>query len=323
VTTKTTGKTKVTVILPQQTVALRCELAKRRLIFTHIPKAAGSTLDQILLHTARATGHDRIRALGTIYGQFLGFGKLEAIDSLKDRLSRWKKHKPIPRVLSGHLPFGIHEVLGGDACYVTMVREPVARALSHFRFGIERGGWTDDADIDELYDSGRIALNLQTRQLAGLGGDQGWDRSTLAIAQRNLSQFYGLVGRADQFETFVSVLLGMLGWPGVAAIHMKESAIVLPPERAKHLAERIRERDWLDAELYDWVCAEERRWVASEATPVTVDPERARVLVSRKILTTGSWTGVAWREPKGTGIVSLRRLKRIGGRLRRRGVFLR
>src|SRR5829696_1924736 len=51
------------------------DLRDRTLLFTHVPKTAGTTLDYILRAAAMTQRIPFLRAMGSIYGQFHGAGK--------------------------------------------------------------------------------------------------------------------------------------------------------------------------------------------------------------------------------------------------------
>jgi hypothetical protein len=41
--------------------------------------------------------------------------------------------RPAMRVFQGHIPFGLSDLLPGDARYATVLRDPIERTLSHYR----------------------------------------------------------------------------------------------------------------------------------------------------------------------------------------------
>lgn len=95
------------------------------LIFLHVPKTAGTTLNRIIewqynpVSIFTVDPH-RIRATAARFKTFP--------EERRRRL----------RVVRGHLVFGIHEFLPQGAVYITMLREPVARLLSSYHFILRR-----------------------------------------------------------------------------------------------------------------------------------------------------------------------------------------
>lgn len=123
-------------VSPYATLVPKCDLGGHVLIFTHIPKNAGTSLDYVLTDMAAARGLKFRRAMGTLYGIFLGPGKGDAPTGFARLQSDVLDGLDI---ISGHLPFGVHARLKRPALYVTIPREPTARLLSHFRFGVLKG----------------------------------------------------------------------------------------------------------------------------------------------------------------------------------------
>lgn len=72
------------------------------------------------------------------------------------------------KLLTGHLPYGVVEVLPDDVATCTVIREPVSRALSHFSHLRTHGGQSG-LTIEEFVhaEKWRLAwVNYQARQLA-------------------------------------------------------------------------------------------------------------------------------------------------------------
>src|SRR5207249_5331452 len=86
------------------------------IVFVHVPKTGGMTLHSILsrqLHGVFAESMDEVQAA------------LNALDETElDRLE----------LVAGHVPYGVHEFLRRPVTYVTLLREPVERVVSHYWF---------------------------------------------------------------------------------------------------------------------------------------------------------------------------------------------
>jgi hypothetical protein len=88
-------------------------------IFLHNLKAGGTTFREILIRQYGA------RAVYTVGGRHRTTGDLRRIRSLDvDKV----------RVIQGHIPFGVHELLRRESTYVTLLRDPVERIVSLYRF---------------------------------------------------------------------------------------------------------------------------------------------------------------------------------------------
>lgn len=191
----------------------KVDLTDRTMIFTHIPKTGGTTLEFILRDISAMQQSIKLQAKGTIYGQFQGYNKQDTIKVFE----RWPDEALLhARYLTGHLPFGPHRRLQRPSCYVTILREPVARLLSQFRFGVRRGGWSEDTSMAMLFRKGLLIENLQTRQLAGLlDAKAPCTDETLGRAIDNLRSSYAVVGITDRFDEMLRLLITLFGWPDI------------------------------------------------------------------------------------------------------------
>lgn len=246
-------------------------LENKVLIFSHIPKCAGRTFSAILDKWFLSTGGNSrsgLYATGTIYGQFLGQNKLEATAHLAGL-------SPNLRYLRGHLPFGVHKGLALDPVYITFLRDPLARALSHFAFGAGRAGWTLNTPFANVVRRGGILDNPMTRQLAGLRSpDAPCTDETLQVAMKNLSNF-GFVGLVEQFDQSLQLFLSRFGLPSVVYLDRGRGRPVDLPDG---LAEQVRDFILFDELLYQSVKIPEVRgetrpdlWV--DSTVISVEPE--------------------------------------------------
>src|SRR5678815_616084 len=89
--------------------------AKPTVIFLHIPKTAGSTLDKIIDHQYKRT---------SIFTR--------AYISMDEFKILPEAHREKIRVLRGHMHFGVHEYLPQSSIYITILRNPIDRVISHY-----------------------------------------------------------------------------------------------------------------------------------------------------------------------------------------------
>ncbi len=267
----------------------RTTLDGQTIVFTHVPKAAGITLDHIMEAATKAGGLVRRRAMGTIYGQYLGAGKREASRDF-DELDA----AALARVdyLTGHLPFGVHDRIGRPAFYVTLLREPAARLLSHFRFGVQRGGWLADADVNALIAQRRIADNAQTRQIAGMAdASELCTAATFETALLNLRTRYGVVGVAERFDETLRALIALLGWPDIAYTDKQSTTAVIGPAAEARVAAAARRHFAWDERLHAYAAGLARPWAAGLLEPRTGSPPaRDRVLLVSPAIRVGGRT---------------------------------
>lgn len=135
------------------------------LIFTHIPKTAGTSLiKNVLCKSVYPKDRDFSVGEGEKFGDYLFGGK---------------KFGKTPKCISGHFPFGIHRCFDtDDYSYFTFLRDPISRWKSHFFYSLQ----SDNNDvIKRLYKreknfedflqgcfANEVVCNVTTKQLSGL-----------------------------------------------------------------------------------------------------------------------------------------------------------
>ena len=98
---------------------------REALIFLHIPKTAGTTLNRIIEWQYSPL------AIFTMDPY-----RIRATAERLKRLPEGRRRRL--RVVRGHLFYGIHEFLPQGATYITMLHEPLARTLSAYYFILRR-----------------------------------------------------------------------------------------------------------------------------------------------------------------------------------------
>jgi hypothetical protein len=228
------------------------------LIFVHIPKTAGMTLRSIL---ARQFPPE---AVHTIRGQDPeAYGEaIRAFAALPE-----EERRRI-RLLQGHVAFGLHRLLPQGAAYVTMLRDPVARAASHYRYVLSNPGH----ELHELVTSRGMSLadyvqaglrkglnDGQVRLLSGDGSSEFGQvsRELLERAKRNIEERFPVVGLSERFDESLLLMKRRFGWRRVFYVSRNvargtASQPALDPEAVATIERHNR----LDRELYRF--AEER-----------------------------------------------------------------
>jgi len=216
------------------------------LIFLHIPKTGGTSLRHVVEQA------------------YPGGRCVLAYSLVAEDLAIVRKRLQEGGVVYGHLFHGIHEIFGIEPRYVTILREPIDRAISFFRhqartpssehFHEIAGGMT----LLDLLNSERCSQlnNHMVRILSGFVGEQPVHETTvLGQALTNLAT-YEFVGVSERLAESVAVLGARLGWETIPAVpHLNRSpdadGFVFDDETYTAL----RRANALDISLYESVLA--------------------------------------------------------------------
>lgn len=225
------------------------------LIFLHIPKAAGSTLHPILeRHYAKSVRH-------TIY------------DDVENRMARFRQlplaERSKIRLLKGHFRYGLHDSLVGKTTYITLLRDPIERVISHYYY-VKR---TPRHYLYDLVVSGNMSLaeyvrsgitgeldNGQVRLLAGVDQSIPYGacgREHLDMAMHHVEQDFALVGLSERFDESLVLMCIVLGWtwlPYYRNLNVTKSRPA-PRQIDPEVITAIHETNRFDIALYGWVTA--------------------------------------------------------------------
>jgi hypothetical protein len=221
------------------------------LVLIHIPRTAGTTLAMILRHHYRGGG-------------FTGGGNVFARgDAIESRLRKAGTKERI-RAIAGHLTYGLRGALPEGARFVTILRDPVERTLSHYhvlprsRPDRKQTGlvppWLppprQGQSLAEALDEGYVLDNLQTRMLCGLVSPfDELPADALERAKANVRDGIEFVGTTERFDELLALLNLALGWPTMP--YGRSRAYGRRPEELPADVRRlVEERNELDRELH-------------------------------------------------------------------------
>jgi glycosyltransferase involved in cell wall biosynthesis len=222
-----------------------------RPIFLHHPKTAGTALLRIL---EREYAHQLHLRAYVPTEQWL-----HVLDGLTDEERRELAF------VAGHMAFGVHRLLPGPNVYLTLLRDPVDRIVSHYHYSLAHRHHPARSraleGVSSLEDYVRrsvfagIVNNGQTRLL---GSDvravaRAADEATLERACAVLDRDDVIVGLQDRFDESLLLMVRSLGW-GYPVIRREN----VNPERPRvedlppETVELIREHNALDIQLYEY-----------------------------------------------------------------------
>jgi sulfotransferase famil protein len=243
-------------------------VSDKTLIFCHVPKTAGTTLNRIIESQYNPLRIHSIPGAKRIVG-------IERFKRLPERRRRRIQ------VLKGHIEYGLHAYLPQPSTYMTMLREPVAQVISSYYYGLSSKAHplyeimnARDTTLEDYVDLAQWANNLQTKLLGGipmakvqpfeslaiakrgeivppekfLGAHA--DDSTLAAAKRNLEREFSVVGVTDRFDESVALMIVNYRWDVPFYQKFRETK-KRPPEKIDDaVIEKIRTLNVFDIELH-------------------------------------------------------------------------
>jgi hypothetical protein len=207
-------------------------------VFVHIQKTAGKTLRQII----------RRQYPGRSVHVPNFFAKPELHWSTVDELS---EHTPRGlEVAHGHMLF-VPDRWPATARFVTILRDPVERTISHYYWLNERRGARSGlGSIEDALGAGAISDNLQVRVLAGADPP---GSVTAAMAEDAIAALdrFSVVGLTSRFDETLVLLGRAFGWRTGAYERVNSTNSRVPREAldAATIA-RIEEHNRYDLELY-------------------------------------------------------------------------
>ena len=217
---------------------------RETLIFLHIPKTAGTTLNRIIEWQ---------------YSPFEIFTidpyRIRATPERLERLPEERRRRL--RMVRGHMLYGVHKWLPQPTTYFTMLRDPVARVLSAYHFVLRRplNPLHRKVKRERLGVEDYVRLfperhNLQCRLIAGFRDTPIADERLLHTAKENLTKSFSVVGISEQFEESLILMATTFGWQIPFYKNCKVSKARPPVEPGT--AEIIRNHNRLDVALYEF-----------------------------------------------------------------------
>lgn len=225
---------------------------EKTLIFIHIPRTGGVTLDTILER------HYNLARMFSLYNE----QQVEEFRQLSD------ERKQKIEFLNGHfMSCGIHEKLPNSCNYITLLRNPLERVVSEYYF-IKR---SPHVYLHERVTSENMSLkdfvssemtietnNGQTRLIAGLKTSPGigigkCPPEMLKLAKNNIDRHFAVLGFTEEFDKTLILLKRALGLRETFYVKRNQTknrkAVDDLPQETLKLIEKYNE---LDLELYNY-----------------------------------------------------------------------
>ncbi|MBU8590359.1 sulfotransferase family 2 domain-containing protein [Priestia megaterium] len=211
-------------------------MEEKLIIFIHIPKTGGTTLNDIF---------KKLYAENEIYDHI-------PVEEMSNHFSRLKEEeKETLKAISGHHFYGIHDLFSKPYTYFTMMRNPIERVISLYYFLKTYPGYYQEnmrnMSFEDYLDWDPQAKNGQTQQICGIHS-----QISLEKAKENLKAFE-VVGITEMFNESLLLLKNKLGWNDIA--YTRKNVTKSRPllrEVPTEIIKKIKKNNQLDIELYEF-----------------------------------------------------------------------
>ena len=216
------------------------------LLFLHIPKAGGSTLNAILYQQYEQEEICKIDKKN-----------IDGFSSISEEKKKQFK------LIKGHFHFGLHEFLPQKYNYVTMLRDPTERVISLYYYirsspdhYLHKQLMSNQMTLEEFVSSG-ILKNTDNGQTRFISGQKKLEfgstsQDNLDIAKDNLSKM-AVVGTLENFDEALILIKKTFGWKNIFYTRQNITKSRLSQkEISQSTLETIVQYNHLDQELYKY-----------------------------------------------------------------------
>ncbi|MBE9190340.1 sulfotransferase family 2 domain-containing protein [Gloeocapsopsis crepidinum LEGE 06123] len=226
------------------------------IIFLHIPKSAGSTLNTVINRQYRK------EFIFSIYGFERSEREVKTAEQFKALPETRRRNI---KLLRGHIGFGLHKYLVQPSIYITLLRDPIKRVLSQYYYILRQPEHplykelkTNNMSLQDYVISG-IDPNVNNGQTKALAGVKATTIkfgevpiTLLEDAQKNIQEHFAVVGLTEKFDESLILLQKVLGWKSL--FYTKKN--VAKNQQSKDISAAdmtlIQQYNELDIELYNF-----------------------------------------------------------------------
>jgi hypothetical protein len=231
-------------------------MTEQTIIFLHIPKTAGSTLNSIMERQ-----YPRQQFYSLYPSRLYPNGNADEFHSMST------ERRAQLRLLIGHVGYGYHQLLPNPVTYFTLLRDPIERVISFYYYVRRNAGHylhdfalAKDMTLPQFIASEATEVNdnLSVRVISGRWKEIPYGQCTtemLDMAKQNLREHFAVTGLTERFDESLLLLQRAFGWRNV--YYMRHNVTQDRPRQGELPADTlalIRQHNQLDMELYDFTC---------------------------------------------------------------------
>lgn len=248
---------------PSIAFASQSDRSKEAIIFLHLPKTAGTTLNRLI------EWEYPLREMYSIDPVLFEWSAGHLRKLSKRRLGRM-------RMFKGHMLFGLHQVLPQPSTYITVLRNPVDRVLSAFYYmrnyrlhpqywKLRREKWTVERFVERS-----TRDNVQCKIIAAADYHSPCTQDILERAIDHLDRYFSVVGLSERFEESLALMKLRFGWQlnSYSSFNVTRAR----PQKAdlpRTTLELIAERNRFDVALYEHALKQFDAAVAKQESEVS------------------------------------------------------
>jgi hypothetical protein len=214
-------------------------------LFMHIAKTAGTAFREAMLQNYRQS------EVAYLYPDPPGFLPINlGLFPLEQRRR--------VRLVIGHFQYGVHRFFPQEYRYVTIVRSPISRVISHYEYFCECQGGKADL-IEMLERSATVNFdNLMVRCFSGVDEKDAppghVDQDMYDLAVHNLRTAFSFVGHQERADDAWAQLQNQFGWKGSPTLPVINKTPSGSLEKYESQRKTIEHFNRWDCQLYREIC---------------------------------------------------------------------
>ncbi|GEM_PF-276701 len=207
----------------------------RKVIFLHLMKTAGTTLDRII---RRQYGESKV----------VRFFPKKLDENISGFKALSEAERSNVKVIMGHFHFGLHQRLPGEYTYITVLRNPVDRIISEYYYILTHPEHkfhermtSNYRTLTDFVKSGMYHSldNAQTKYISARKDLEygSYVPEALETARENLQNHFAVAGLTEKFDETLILLKRIFGWR--TPYYLRENVTMNRPKKGSLAEEEL------------------------------------------------------------------------------------